>query len=223
MDVATQIELHKIIEGGWAVPDIFKTENEKEETTMYHDSTQYPKKRVPQGDWAKLADPMDFTIKTGLLGKDADITIIDELARTFPYTVNTTTSSDAPGYFGKENDKMTKNSTAEYLPNYANSMTSSTPLMPSSKVTYKGSTYGLVCESSLSLMPMIEKVIFNPPATVVLWKDGTKTIVKVKESGKKGKRDKFSEEYGLAMAIAKKFFGSRSAFQKAIENAKRCE
>ena len=153
-----------------------------------------------------------------------------------PYTVNTTTSSNAPGYFGKE--KTMSNARSNYIANDTNSslmsVKTTTPIWYSdderdynypatapTKVTYKGSTYGLVHESQLRLMPLIDKVIFNPPATIVLWKDGTKTIVKVKENGKKGKRDKFSEEYGLAMAIAKKFFGSRSAFTKNVENASR--
>ena len=46
--------------------------------------------------------------------------------------------------------------------------------------------------------PQIEKVIFNDPATIVFWKDHTKTVVKVR------KGDKFDPEKGLAMAIAKK-------------------
>lgn len=96
------------------------------------------------------------------------------------------------------------------------------PKTAPAKVTYKGSTYGLVHESQLRMMPLINKVIFNPPATIVLWTDGIKTVVKAKESGrKKSDKDAFSEEYGLAMAIAKRYFGSRSAFLKAVENAKR--
>ena len=51
-------------------------------------------------------------------------------------------------------------------------------------------------------MPSIDKVIFNPPATIVMWDDGTKTVVKV--SG-----ESFSEEVGLCEAIAKRYFGSR--------------
>ena len=44
----------------------------------------------------------------------------------------------------------------------------------------------------------IHKVIFNDPATIVLWYDGTKTVVKC------GPEDKFDTEKGLAMAIVKK-------------------
>lgn len=47
----------------------------------------------------------------------------------------------------------------------------------------------------------ITKVIFNNPATIVLWSDGTKTVVKCDE------RDDFDPEKGLAMAICKKHFG----------------
>jgi hypothetical protein len=83
-------------------------------------------------------------------------------------------------------------------------------------------------EGNVCIAPKIDKVIFNPPATVVMWSDGTKTVVKAKAGVKSGhnwkeKPDKFSEEYGLAMAIAKKYFGTRSGFLKAIKDAKRCE
>ena len=47
----------------------------------------------------------------------------------------------------------------------------------------------------------IEKVIFNDPATIVLWADGTKTIVKCSED------DIFDQEKGFAMAICKRFLG----------------
>lgn len=51
----------------------------------------------------------------------------------------------------------------------------------------------------------ISKVIFNPPATIVFWKDNEKTIVKCAEG------DTFDQEKGLAMAICKKLFGSNKS------------
>lgn len=48
---------------------------------------------------------------------------------------------------------------------------------------------------------MIQKVIFNPPATIVFWRDGSKTVVKC------GENDIFDPEKGLAMAISKRTFG----------------
>lgn len=57
----------------------------------------------------------------------------------------------------------------------------------------------------------IKKVIFNGPATVVYWGDGTKTVVKC------SKDDEFDPEKGLAMAIAKKFFGNENGYSKNIK------
>ena len=43
-------------------------------------------------------------------------------------------------------------------------------------------------------MNMIRNVIFNDPATIVIWADGTKTVVKAD-------REPFDPEKGLAMAL----------------------
>lgn len=51
----------------------------------------------------------------------------------------------------------------------------------------------------------IDKVIFNEPATIVLWKDGTKTIVKEQN-------EPFDPEKGLAMAISKKALGNKGNY-----------
>ena len=51
-------------------------------------------------------------------------------------------------------------------------------------------------------MPKVKNVIFNPPATIVFWSDGTKTVAKA--CG----RDEFDPERGLSMAIAKKALGN---------------
>ena len=57
-------------------------------------------------------------------------------------------------------------------------------------------------------MPDIKDVIFNDPATIVFWTDGTKTIVKCQ----KNTGDVYSKETGLAMAIAKKAYGNKGNF-----------
>ena len=59
-----------------------------------------------------------------------------------------------------------------------------------------------------------ERVIFNPPATVVYWTDGTKTIVKCDN-------DDFSEEFGFAMACVRKLYGTRNLFKRQYKDAKR--
>ena len=56
----------------------------------------------------------------------------------------------------------------------------------------------------------IEKVIFNPPATIVIWKDGTKTVVKCNG-------EKFDQEKGLAMAISKRALGVGDMYRKVFK------
>ena len=57
----------------------------------------------------------------------------------------------------------------------------------------------------------IRKVIFNDPATIVLWSDGTKTVVKC------GPEDTFDMKKGLAMAIVKKMAGNDNRFHKVFK------
>lgn len=52
----------------------------------------------------------------------------------------------------------------------------------------------------------IKKVHFNPPVTVVIWEDGTKTIVRTQGE------DTFDPEKGLAIAISKKVLGNNGAY-----------
>ena len=51
------------------------------------------------------------------------------------------------------------------------------------------------------LLPKIKSVIYNRPATIVFWEDGTKTVVKCEN-------EEYDPEKGLAMAIAKKALGN---------------
>jgi hypothetical protein len=51
----------------------------------------------------------------------------------------------------------------------------------------------------------IKKVIFNAPATIVFWDDGTKTVVKCEN-------EEYDPEKGLAMAIAKKALGNQGNY-----------
>lgn len=67
--------------------------------------------------------------------------------------------------------------------------------------------YGI---GTASLLPDIDDVIFSGPATVVKWKDGTKTVVKCT------KNDNFDPEKGLAMAIAKKALGNKGNYYETI-------
>lgn len=57
-----------------------------------------------------------------------------------------------------------------------------------------------------STLPSIKNIYFNPPATVVLWDDGTKTVVKCQDS------DTYSKEVGLSLCIAKKALGNKGNY-----------
>lgn len=57
----------------------------------------------------------------------------------------------------------------------------------------------------------IKDVIFNYPATIILWKDGTKTTVKAR------KGEKYDPEKGFAMAVCKKMFGNEGNYYKVFK------
>ena len=59
-------------------------------------------------------------------------------------------------------------------------------------------------------IPEVKKVIFNDPATIVYWKDGTKTVVKCQ------KGDVFDSEKGFAMAFLKKCWGNKGNFNDKL-------
>lgn len=60
-------------------------------------------------------------------------------------------------------------------------------------------------------VPEIEKVIFNEPATIVIWADGTKTIVKAQNG------EPYDPEKGLTMAITKKALGNKGKYFDTIK------
>lgn len=61
-----------------------------------------------------------------------------------------------------------------------------------------------------TVIPKIKDVIYNDPATIVFWKDGTKTIVKCKN-------EKFDPEKGLAMAFSKKMLGNKGNYYNVFK------
>lgn len=56
----------------------------------------------------------------------------------------------------------------------------------------------------------IKNVIFNDPATIVFWNDGTKTVVKAEN-------EEFDPEKGLAMAISKKVLGNKGNYYETFK------
>ena len=66
--------------------------------------------------------------------------------------------------------------------------------------------YGLVTEPT----PKIRNVIFNPPATIILWTDNTKSVVQCQNG------EPFDPEKGFALAYLKKLLGNKNEFNKEI-------
>ena len=64
---------------------------------------------------------------------------------------------------------------------------------------------------NLAAKRSIEKVIFNDPATIVFWADGSKTVVKCQE------HEVYDPEKGLAMAIAKRTFGNEGNYYNTFK------
>lgn len=56
----------------------------------------------------------------------------------------------------------------------------------------------------------IKKVIFNDPATIVMWADGTKTVVKCQDG------DIYDKRTGLLLCMAKKMYGNKNKFNDIL-------
>lgn len=59
-------------------------------------------------------------------------------------------------------------------------------------------------------LPKIKKVIFNEPAAIIMWNDGSKTVVKCQPG------DTYDPEKGFVMAYLKKLLGNDNTFNKEI-------
>lgn len=62
----------------------------------------------------------------------------------------------------------------------------------------------------IDMSKAIKKVIFNPPATIIFWKDGSKTVVKCNGEA-------FDPEKGMAMAISRKVLGDSYDYYNVFE------
>lgn len=57
-----------------------------------------------------------------------------------------------------------------------------------------------------------KQIIYNPPATIVFWEDGDKTVVKCT------KGEPFNKYYGFCAALAKRIYGSNSQIMKIVNS-----
>ena len=59
--------------------------------------------------------------------------------------------------------------------------------------------------------PKIKKVIFNKPATIVLWADGTKTVGNCQDG------DTYDKEKGIALCFMKKIMNNKGNYNNIIK------
>jgi len=57
----------------------------------------------------------------------------------------------------------------------------------------------------------VKKVIFNDPATIIIWANGTKTVVRCQEG------DVYDKKTGFLLCLAKRLFGNEGEFNKVIK------
>lgn len=62
-----------------------------------------------------------------------------------------------------------------------------------------------------------KRVIFNDPATIVIWEDGSKTIVRCQ------KGDVYDPEKGLALCFMKKALGNKGNFNNVLKTELPCD
>lgn len=94
--------------------------------------------------------------------------------------------------------------------------------IPFPELSYSWITDGPISRSIISNMvdklPTInpryipEKIIYNNPATIVFWKDGTKTVVK------KAPHEKFNTYHAFCAALAKKILGNNSRVNAIVKS-----
>ena len=99
------------------------------------------------------------------------------------------------------NDTMAEEFT-EYYNNYVTTLTNSDCSSVYPKLL---SAVFNTIPTTQTVIPKIKDVIYNDPATIVFWEDGTKTVVKCKN-------EKFDPEKGLAMAFSKKMLGNKGNY-----------
>jgi hypothetical protein len=58
-----------------------------------------------------------------------------------------------------------------------------------------------------------KQIIYNNNCTVVIWKDGLRTIVHCADN------DDFTEDGGFCAALAKKIYGERAKYMKFVKKA----
>ena len=72
------------------------------------------------------------------------------------------------------------------------------------------SSHSTIAPRTFNIAYSIKDVIYNDPATIIFWKDGTKSVVKCDG-------EKYDPEKGFAMAVCKKVFGNEGNYYNTFK------
>lgn len=86
---------------------------------------------------------------------------------------------------------------------------------PRTATTSTATTNNRERNENMNYLDTIKKCMFNGKSTIMMFNDGSKTVVKQIDS------DRWDPEIGIAMAIAKSLFGTRSRFTKYVDSVVR--
>ena len=107
------------------------------------------------------------------------------------------------------NDNTYAQAIADYVSNYISGRNNLTTKDRATAKCLANSIYGATSMNNKSVF--LIRVIYNNPATIAFWSDGTKTVVKAQPG------DIFDPEKGLAMAIAKKACGNKGNYYNGFK------
>ena len=125
----------------------------------------------------------------GSLSPNADVTLIKKYPKT-----------ESPSYFqqnGEYDIRIAENQIDRWV---SNPDTAVQYTVHDAYITKK------LLDMTCVTVPDIKEVIFNKPATIVIWVDGSKTVVKCQDG------EGFDKEKGLALCYMKKALGNRGNF-----------
>ena len=108
------------------------------------------------------------------------------------------------------NDNTYAQAIADYVSNYIYGKNNLTTEDRATAKCLINSTYGMVSMPTDTVF--LKNVIYNDPATIAFWSDGTKTVVKAQPG------DIFDPEKGLAMVIAKKACGNKGNYYNGFKD-----
>lgn len=92
-----------------------------------------------------------------------------------------------------------------------NKMANTIENLKKEKVDLQEKVYNAYFGYKYKNLPEVKEVLYHKPATIIFWKDGTKTVVKAQN------KEKYDKEKGFVMAYLKKILGNEGNYYEVIK------